>query len=232
LSVVGTPCWVEAGLPDLRRAAAFYGALFGWETRGGVARLAGRAVAGLGPAPSPGWITRVRVASVGDAVARALRAGGTLVTRAGRHALLADPAGARFAVGEIGGAELVNEPGSWDLSTLHTPDPGGAEAFYGALFGWRAEPFGQIALWRLPDHAGGVDGQPVPRDTVAIMAHGDAPARWSVDFRVHDAVAVARLAVRLGAALLDAPHDVPGFRTAALADPQGAAFTVTQFTWA
>jgi hypothetical protein len=31
---------------------------------------------------------------------------------------------------------------------------------------------------------------------------------------------------------LDAPHDAPGFRTAALADPQGAAFTVTQFTWA
>ena len=232
MSTAGAPCWVEAGQPDPQRAAAFYDPLFGWETRDGVARLAGRAVAGLGPAPSPGWITGVRVASVDDAVARALRADGTLVARSGRCAVLADPAGARFAVGEVGRAELVNEPGSWDLSTLHTPDPGGAEAFYGALFGWRAEPLGKIVLWRLPEYAGGVDGQPVPRDTVAIMVHADGLARWSVDFRVRDAVAVARRAVRLGAALLDAPHDVPGFRTAALADPQGAAFTVTQFTWA
>jgi predicted enzyme related to lactoylglutathione lyase len=64
------------------------------------------------------------------------------------------------------------------------------------------------------------------------MVHADGLARWSVDFRVRDAVAVARRAVRLGAALLDAPHDVPGLRTATLADPQGRAFTVTQFTWA
>ena len=43
------------------------------------------------------------------------------------------------------------------------------------------------------------------------------PARGIVDVRVPCA------------ALLDAPHDVPGFRTAELADPQGAALTITQF---
>ena len=50
-----------------------------------------------------------------------------------------------------------------------------------------------------------------------------------VDFRVADTDAIVGRAVGLGAALLHAPHDVPGFRTAELADPQGAAFTVTQF---
>ena len=141
-------------------------------------------------------------------------------------------AGAAFGVSERGGAGLVNEPGSWDLSELRTPDPAAAEAFYGALFGWCPEPLGRITLWRLPGYRGGLDGQPVPRDTVAIMAPGAGAARWSVDFRVDDADAAADRAVGLGAAVLRLPRDVPGFRTAELADPQGAAFTVTQFAWA
>jgi uncharacterized protein len=229
---------VQARAVDPRGAARFYADLFGWSTDGPeqrVARARGWTVAGFGPAgahAASAWITWMRVASAAAVADAAPLAGGELLAASPGRALIADPAGALFGVSENDGVELVNEPGSWDLSTLHTPDPGGAEAFYGALLGWRAEPFGEIVLWRLPGYAGGVDGQPVPRDTVAIMVHGDAPARWSVDFRVHDAVAATRRAVRLGAALLDAPHDAPGFRTAALADPQGAAFTVTQFTWA
>ena len=27
----GTPTWIDLGIPDLERAMAFYGALFGWE---------------------------------------------------------------------------------------------------------------------------------------------------------------------------------------------------------
>ncbi|HET8952527.1 MAG TPA: VOC family protein [Solirubrobacteraceae bacterium] len=171
---------------DPRRAAAFYSALFGWDCTNGVARLGGRAVAGIGAAgrlAAPAWITRVRVASVEQTVAAALAAGGSLISRPGRVALLADPAGAPFAVGEADGAEIVNEPGSWDLSTLRTPAPAAAEVFYGAVFGWRPEPFGSMTLWRLEGYVGGLPEQPVPRDTVAIMtAHDGAPATWSIDF--------------------------------------------------
>jgi uncharacterized protein len=69
----------------------------------------------------------------------------------------------------------------------------------------------------------------VPRDTVAVMSEHARPG-WSVDFRVDDADAIARRAVGLGATLEAPPHDVPGFRVAELADPQGAAFTITRFT--
>ena len=226
---MGVQCWVEARVPDARAAAGFYSALFDWEANDGTARLGGRAVAGFAPGTAPAWITYARVASVDAAVRTAVRAGGAVLERSGRRALLADPAGAPFGVCETGGAELVNAPGSWDLSTLRTPDTGAAEAFYGTLFGWRAQPYGTITLWRLPGHAGGVPGQPVPRDTVAVMSEHPR-AGWSVDFRVDDADATARRAVGLGATLETPPHDVPGFRVAELVDPQGAAFTVTRFT--
>ena len=69
----------------------------------------------------------------------------------------------------------------------------------------------------------------MPRDVVAITTGGKHEPRWSVDFRVRDADALADRAVRLGAAVVEAPHEQPGFRTAVLADPQGAAFSITRF---
>jgi hypothetical protein len=72
-------------------------------------------------------------------------------------AVLADPAGAPVCVWEAGareGAQLVNEPGAWAMSLLHTTDPESSQAFYGAVFDWRPEPFdaagAQLTLWRLP----------------------------------------------------------------------------------
>ena len=227
---------MQARAADPRGAARFYAELFGWSTDGPdhrVARARGQTVAGFGPAgphAASAWITWMRVASAAAVVAAAPLAGGELLAAAPGRALIADPAGALFGVSENDGAELVNEPGSWDLSTLRTPDPEGAEAFYGALLGWRAEPFGPITLWRLQGYVGGLAEQPVPRDTVAIMTALDgARAHWSVDFRVRDADASAERAARLGATIADPPHDTPGFRTAGLEDPQGAAFSISQF---
>jgi predicted enzyme related to lactoylglutathione lyase len=36
------------------------------------------------------------------------------------------------------------------MSALRTPDPDAAPAFYEAVFGWQAEPFGPATMWRLP----------------------------------------------------------------------------------
>ena len=54
----GTPTWIDLGIPDLERAMAFYGALFGWEFEVGPPEmmrytqclLGGRRVAGEGAA--------------------------------------------------------------------------------------------------------------------------------------------------------------------------------------
>jgi len=194
-----------------------------------------------GGAPTPAWTTHVSVASAEDAAERAVSAGGRLLTGpfdappAGTAAVLADPAGAVFCVWEAGsrqGAALVNEPSAWAMSALHTTDPEAAKAFYGELFGWRTEPLemggGSFSLWRLPGYVGGERQQPVPRDVVAVMMPADESGSfWSVDFWIDDADAAAAKAAALGGSVIIAPHDIAGFRNAAIADPSGAAFSVS-----
>jgi predicted enzyme related to lactoylglutathione lyase len=221
----GVPCWVEGLGP--RPVESFYTGVFGW-TFDEVARLDGRAVAGLRRHDFPAWATFVRVESAAEAVTRA---GGALREAADGVAVLRDPAGAVIGVRESGGAEVVNEPGAWTMSSLHTSDPGGAIAWYGRVFGWEAETLGPLTVFRLLGYAG--DERPMlPSDAVAVMAPPDpnVPTHWSVGFQVADADAAAAAATSLGGSVLMGPVDVPGFRSAVLLDPNGAAFTVNEVT--
>ena len=68
---------------------------------------------------------------------------------------------------------MINEASAWSMSALHTPDADGADAFYKALFGWEAEPFGppEANIGRLPPArllSAATPSQPVPRDVVAV----------------------------------------------------------------
>lgn len=121
---------------------------------------------------------------------------------------------------------------------LQTTDPKSATAFYGEVFGWREESFGaagtEVTLCRLPRYVGGEPQQPVPRDVIAAMmpiaGAGETRSQWSVDFWVDDADASAERAKQLGGSVIVAPQDVPSFRRAVLADPQGAEFSISQIT--
>jgi hypothetical protein len=87
-----------------------------------------------------------------------------------------------------------------------------------------------VGSWRLPGYVGGEPEQPVPRDVVAVMtpmADGRAP-RWSVNFWVDDADAVAAKAAERGGRVVAPPADGPGFREAAVIDPQGASLSISQ----
>jgi predicted enzyme related to lactoylglutathione lyase len=196
----GVPCWVDTWQPDAAKAAAFYAALFGWETEGTAApagatehvmcRLRGRDVAAIG-GREPGvgsdlptaWSTYVQVANVDDAVAAVISAGGGVVMEPfdsldrGRMAVIVDPVGAALGIWQVGshrGAQVVNEPSAWAMSVLLCDEPEKAHAFYPSVFGWEAEPFAlgdaEGTLWRLPGYVGGEPQQPVPRDVVAAMA--------------------------------------------------------------
>jgi predicted enzyme related to lactoylglutathione lyase len=263
----GVPCWVETLQPDPRAALDFYGPLFRWEFVGPgpmpdqlpgeyfVARVEGREVAGLGSLPDlgappvPSWNTYIRVDSVEEAVEGAKAAGASLLIGpldalpAGRLAVLVDPVGAVVCLWEARareGAQLINESGTWTMSSLHTTDGDGAKAFYGSVFGWRPEAFGspeaEMTLWRLPGYVGG-EGKwtTVPRDVVAVMAPtGDAtaavPPHWNVNLRVDDADVTVERAASLGGQVIMPVLDTPGFRSAVLADPQGAVFSIGQLT--
>jgi predicted enzyme related to lactoylglutathione lyase len=216
-------------------------------------RLRGRDVAAIAGPPPEGapaaWGTYVWVEDADRTAAKATDAGGSVLVGpfdsydGGRMAIVADPAGAVIGVWRPGahkGAQLVNEAGAWSMSSLNTRDPEGAKAFYGAVFGWSTSSFdlggSEIKMWHVPGYVGGEPLQPVPRDVVATMAPigdqspDDVPPHWGVDFWVDDVDGTAEKAADLGGKVLAPPYDVPNtpLRQAMLADPQGAAFSVTK----
>jgi hypothetical protein len=191
----------------------------------------------------------VRVDSVATAAPRAAQVGGDILVGpldappAGSLAILADSSGAPFGIWEPQqrqGAQRVNEASAWAMSSLSTDDPDGAKRFYGALFGWEAESFGTsgFEVFRLPGYFGGQPLQPVARDTVAGLlpiggvgsegSGGPQRPRWDVDFWIDGVDAAADRTQAGGGSVVVAPFDMGDFRTAVLADPAGAAFSISQ----
>jgi hypothetical protein len=272
----GVPCWVDTEQPDPAAAAEFYGALFGWELEDRmpadapgdyfVGTIRGKDVAAIGSqmegAPTrPAWNTYVWAESADDAAARAKEAGGSVlaepfdVMAAGRMAVIADPQGAAIRVWQAGnhrGAQLVNEPGTWNFSELNTSDTDAARRFYNAVFGWEAQDIeldGQTSsMWRRPgygDHLAERDpglrrrmadqgAPPGFEDCIAWLLPLDAsqpgaPPHWSITFAVDDADAAAAKADELGGKVLLPPMDAPYVRMTVLSDPQGAVFTASKY---
>ena len=254
----GAPCWVETLQPDPYIAARFYGALLGWQFDEHrrmpgdldgqylIARIGGLAVAGIGQAPrglpAAVWSTHICVDSIEETITRTASARGAILVgpleagSAGRQAVLADADGVAFCIwqpGDRAGAQLVNEPGSWAMSSLHTPSTERAEAFYTTVFGWKleAQPHARTALWRLPGYVGGPKDQPMPRDVVAVMTPledpTEIPPHWAVNFRVEDVDVVAERATDLGGTLVMRPMTTPGFRSAVIADPSSGVIAVS-----
>jgi predicted enzyme related to lactoylglutathione lyase len=274
----GVPCWVDIEHTDAEAAVAFYGDVFGWEfddrvpddSEGHyfVAKLRGRDIAAVGQIAegesTPAWNTYIAVASADETAAKAKDVGGSIVKEPfdlldlGRIAVLADRSRAVFRVWQaIGhnGAQLVNEPGTWNFSELNTRDPEGAKAFYGAVFGWETSTLGtdgnDSGFWRVPGYGdflaqgdpdvrerqAGVGAPEGFEDAVAWLVPmtseqfpDDTPSHWSITFAVDDADAIADRAAKLGGKVLLPPTDAPWVRMAVLSDPQGAVFTASKFT--
>lgn len=273
----GVPCWVDTRQPDTAAAMAFYGGVFGWVFDAPIpagdlgtyriARLGGLAVAAIAGAdgatmPGAAWTTYVRVDRLDEAVAAVTAAGGRVLTEPtelldlARVVAVADPAGAQFRLWEprsLAGAQLVNEPATWNWSTLQTHDPAGAEEFYARVLGWEhtsiAPGVEDVAMVCLPgygealrraDPALGAGVAPdAPEgfaDAVAWMepARGDRSGEqgaphWSVTFSVADTDATVDRVVELGGRVVTPPFDFPPVRTAEVADPHGVVFAVSRY---
>jgi predicted enzyme related to lactoylglutathione lyase len=197
---------VETLQPDPRAALDFYGALLGWEF--------------AGPGPRPGGLS-----------------GEYFVARVDGR----DVAGIG-SLADVGPAPVASwatyvRVDSVEESTERAKVAGG-NVLIGALdalpqpaaFG---SPEAALTLWRPPGYAG-EEGQPIPRDVVAVMAPAadeaaaTVPPHWNVNLRVGDADATVEQAAGLGGQILLAPPDTPGFRSAVVADPQGAVFSISQ----
>lgn len=175
--------------------------------------------------------------------------------RAGRAAAFVDLAGAELRLWQPGtrlGAQLVNVAGTWNFSDLHTAHPASVLTFYERIFGWETADVDMgdgvpSTLWRQPgygDHQAAttdpdiharhaaVAAPPGFADAVAWLAplDGDEPPHWHVTFAVADRDDAVATAVGLGATDLSGPVDTRWTRLTRLRDPQGAVFTVSQFS--
>ncbi|HEX6582093.1 MAG TPA: VOC family protein [Thermoleophilaceae bacterium] len=271
--IPGVPCWIDTSQPDPEAAVDFYSGLFGWEFEDVMppgsegkyfsARIRGGDVAAVSGVPEGGpamatWNTYVWVDSADETASKVRGAGGQVltepfdVTNAGRMAVFADPEGAAFCVWqakEHKGARIVNEHGSLNFNDLHTRDPEGAKAFYGAVFRWETlELDGGFRAWTLPGYAEYLErdnpdlrkqmaGAGAPEGFADVVAslisipddQPDTPAHWGVTFAVDDAEAMANKAGALGGKVILPPIDAPWVRMTVIADPQGATFTASKF---
>jgi predicted enzyme related to lactoylglutathione lyase len=166
---------------------------------------------------------------------------------------VADPHGAAIGLwqpDQLHGVEVVNAPGSWNFSELHTPDPQRSIAFYDAVFGWECDRFEMGPetvswLWRRPGYGNFLaESDPEIRerqaeaeapggfeDAVAWMEpfDGAADAHWSVTFAVADADDAHDRALKLGAEEVTPLFDTAYTRQSSVRDPQGAFLTLSEY---
>ncbi|GAF47745.1 hypothetical protein RW1_044_00920 [Rhodococcus wratislaviensis NBRC 100605] len=186
---LGTPTWIDLGIPDLDRAMTFYRSVFGWEFDVGpeeygrytMCLLGGKKVAALMPNPDENatefwWNVYLATDDLEATVARSADAGGTLlmepmdIADQGRMAMVRDPSGAQFGLWQGRahvGCELVNEPNTLLRNDLVTPNPGPARDFYAAVFDFTLDgnddlPGVDFTFLRRPDghEIGGIVGRP------------------------------------------------------------------------
>jgi predicted enzyme related to lactoylglutathione lyase len=141
-------------------------------------------------------------------------------------AFIADPTGAVVGLWQAKqhiGATLVNEPGAMIWNELITDKPDSALAFYEAVLGVTnaSVEMGPGETYHLLK----VGGEDVGGCMEPPMA--EVPNHWHVYFAVQDADATADQATAQGGQVMVEPFDIPSVgRSAVLADPQGAAFSV------
>ncbi|MFG2095292.1 VOC family protein [Streptomyces sp. NPDC048612] len=241
---LGTPTWIDLGVPDLDRAKEFYRALFGWEYEERSAAtgpltlclLRGRRVAALRSvsaadvAGESWWLPYLATDDCDAAAKRIVESGGTVpvppaeVAGLARTAVVADPVGARFGLWQgrtLPGCELVNEPATLIRNDLTSPDPEPARSFYADVFAFTLDgnddlPGVDFTFLRRPDghEIGGIIGDATAR-----------ASRWQTLFEVADTDELVARAVAAGGAA-EAPEDTPYGRMAVLTDPFGTAFSV------
>jgi uncharacterized protein len=242
----GTPCWIDLGVHDMAKAFAFYEGLFGWDIQPGppeaggytMCLRAGRPVAGIGPAQAPpgtppAWTTYIASGQVDGTAGKVKAAGGQILAEAmdvmdvGRMVVAADPAGAVFGIWQARahiGIGLANEPGTLCWNENLSRDFEGGKRFYRAVFGYEYGDMGDEGFKYATLKAGGTEVGGIGELDSSYPA--SAPAHWSVYFAVEDTDAAVAKVTDAGGTVARPPVDTPYGRMAAVADDQGAAFSL------
>jgi uncharacterized protein len=247
----GKVVWVDLVTPDVERAEAFYGKLFGWSfqkighgSRGyTLALLGGEPVAGMmhvalpqGEPKRARWIGFISVPDVPAAQRLVLSQGGKVLVSArsfpkrGDLAVLADPEGTIFGVlssstGDV--EDFLTEIGDWIWAQFLSREGEKAATFYAAI--------GRSTVRAAPKPNGAkrwfLDSQGYARASIVeLPPRAKARPGWLGYVRVAEVGATVALAEQLGGRVLVAPRsELFDGKVAVLADPSGAVFGVLQW---
>ncbi|MGW6567843.1 VOC family protein [Streptomyces sp. NPDC054975] len=247
----GTPCWVEAQLPDLEAGKRFYREIFGWtfDPDRDEALSDGKRVAGLVPKrdgrmPTT-WTVYLATENAGTLAARIKAAGGQMIMEPypvgpfGVLALAADPGGAVFGLRQAGddnGFEKTMLPGSFCWMEVYTRERDAVDTFYASVFGYlgrQVEPREEgresdfdYRVWSPPGSRPGDDTAFGGRAVLTDAFPAEMPGHVLIYFAVADCDATCATAVALGGRVTNEPFDTPHGRIAVLRDNQGARFAI------
>ncbi|MDT0406228.1 VOC family protein [Streptomyces edwardsiae] len=245
----GTPCWADAMFADVEAAKRFYGDVLGWSFAeastefGGYAeaRVDGRAVAAVVP-PMPGqegtsqWCLYLAAEDAAATAARIRDHGGELlmepmrVADFGTMCLARDPGGVVFGLWQAGtheGFGAVAEPGAYCWAEVFTREPEKSDAFFPAVFSYRAKRLEHEVDFRVYDLG---ERSVLGRMRMTDDFPPDMPPYINVYFTVTDCDEAVARATERGGVLRFGPMDTPFGRFAAISDPQGADFSVIDLT--
>lgn len=244
--------WVDLMTPDIERAEAFYGKLFGWtfrkigdgeraytlaflgdEPMGGMVRLTGKS----SEHKQARWIGFISVPDVSEAQRLVMSQGGKVLVSAirlpkrGDLAIFADREGAIFGVlssstGDV--EDFLSEIGDWIWVQFLSRDGEKAAAFYASI--------GSSTVLEAPKPDGAkrwlLVSQGYARASIVEIPPNQPDARpgWLGYIRVAEVSATVARATQLGGRVLVAPRpDLFDGKVALLADPTGAIFGVLQW---
>ncbi|MFI1566615.1 VOC family protein [Streptomyces sp. NPDC020490] len=246
----GTPCWADAMFGDIEGAKRFYGDVLGWtfgETSSEYGNYTqayadGKAVAAVVP-PMPGqdgrsqWCLYFASRDAAATAARIRDNGGEVLMEPmrvgdfGTMCLAREPGGAVFGVWQPGvheGFEATAVPGAYGWAEVFTRAPERTDAFFTAVFSYRARQMEDDAVdFRLFSLG---DDMVLGRMRMTDDFPPEVPSYINVYFVVPDCDDAVAKAAKLGGVLRFGPVDSPYGRFAALGDPQGAQFSVIDIT--
>ncbi|GLX06619.1 VOC family protein [Microbispora sp. NBRC 16548] len=226
---------------DLGAAAAFYGAVLGWDYVPGVvgphyiATIDQVHCAGLAHTTTRtydvplGWCPYLAVDDVDKTCTLILEHGGRVVQppadigQAGRIAFAADLDGAVLGLWHSGpepGTHVVGEPGTICAAELVTPDPQRAADWYHEVLGYELHPArdGSRSFGRLQANSEHLDLVISPQTHQPPRNH----CRWLIYLGVDDLTAAETAAAEAGGAVVHAAEDSLAGRVGFIADRDGA----------
>ena len=236
----GTPCWVDAAVPDVPAAVAFYRSVFGWEFvdlgeefgHYSIANVDGRGAAAVGPLQDPAqpaaWTVYLATDDA-DATVKAVQEHGGSVLVApmeipgqGRMAVITDVTGGVVGLWEAGamlGADVVDEPGGLIWEDARLTDPLAGQQFFAEVFGYTFDGVpgapDDYATFSVDGHvAGGMGGM--------MGAPEGTGSHWLPYFMVADVDAALAAAEQGGGTVLMAATDTGFGRMGIVTDPFGA----------